>query len=332
MQLTPIRHVAIIGSGIAGLSLAIGLQTMGIKVSLLDKSRGPGGRLSSKRVPGGSVDIGAQYFTIRNPRFQQFLDQYAGTESYRKWTPVLFYEQEPGLPQPFQVAERYVGVPRMTGVSRALSQHVEPTYQLRVDRVEQMQQQWQITDDQQNMVGCYDAVVITAPPEQTRELTRTLPVVQQGLTGFAMEPTWTVALLFSQPLSLAFDGMSLKDSVLGWVARDASKPERDSGEWWVLHATSTWSAAHQDDSPEQVIAAMIQAFAERFNHGQTAVEVISHRWLYARPARGCPQSGFLSFHQDRLAVCGDWLNGGRVEGAWESANQLLEHWRKEQLV
>lgn len=332
MQSTPIRHVAIIGSGMAGLSLAISLKFQGVEVTVLDKSRGPGGRLSSKRVPGGSVDIGAQYFTIRNDAFRQFLNQFAGPDSYFQWTPVLFHEQVPGLPEPFRVAQRYVGVPRMTGVSRALSQHINATYQLRVDRVEQMQQQWQIVDDAQSIVGSYDAVVITAPPEQTRELTRQHPQVQTALADYASEPTWTVALQFGNPLSLAFDGMSLKDSVLGWVARDASKPGRDSGEWWVLHANSAWSADHQDDDAEQVKETLVQAFAERFNHGQLPVEVISHRWLYARPARDCPQPGFLSFNDDRLAVCGDWLNGGRVEGAWESAQHLLQHWRGLNLI
>ncbi|MDX1588830.1 MAG: FAD-dependent oxidoreductase [Oleiphilaceae bacterium] len=332
MPLPPIRRVAIIGSGMAGLTMAISLQAQGIEVTVLEKSRGPGGRLASKRVPGGSVDIGAQFFTIRNEAFRQFLDQYAGRDSYRQWTGVLFHEQQPGLPTPYHAAQRYVGVPRMTAVSRALSRHVPVQYQIRADRVVRMQQQWQILEESGHSHGPFDGVVITAPPEQARELVRELPQVKQALQDFAMLPTWSLAMKFREPLRLSFDGMSLKDGLLGWVARDASKPERDSGEWWVVHASSDWSEAHQDDDAPSVEAAMTRAFAERFSHGQTPESVVSHRWLYARPASSETDSGFAAFQDSRLAFCGDWLNGGRVEGAWESADALIRHWRESGLL
>jgi len=324
MRQTAIRQVGIIGSGIAGLSLAIQLQALGVSATVLEKGRGPGGRLASKRVPGGSVDIGAQYFTIRNNGFRDFLDAYAGESSYGQWHGVLFREQAPGLPEPFHAADRFVGVPRMTGISRALSRHVDARYEVRADSLVASGDQWLIRDSEGNDHGPFDAVVVTAPPVQARELVRNQPQVRDALSEFHMWPTWSVAVRYDTPLNLEFDGMSLADSVLGWVARDASKPARDSGEWWVLHATSDWSWEHRNDTAETVMGVMSNAFAERFNHGQHPEDIIAHRWLYARPEAG---SGpvFKAFPEG-LAFCGDWLNGGRVEGAWESADGLLQHW------
>ncbi|HCP22242.1 MAG TPA: FAD-dependent oxidoreductase, partial [Marinobacter hydrocarbonoclasticus] len=60
---TSIRSIAVIGSGLAGLTAAILLGDSGHNVRVFEKSRGPGGRLASKRVANGSADIGAQYFT-----------------------------------------------------------------------------------------------------------------------------------------------------------------------------------------------------------------------------------------------------------------------------
>ena len=57
--------IAIIGTGIAGLSAAQALIAAGQNVELFDKSRGSGGRMASKRTDAGSVDLGAQYFTAR---------------------------------------------------------------------------------------------------------------------------------------------------------------------------------------------------------------------------------------------------------------------------
>lgn len=61
--------IAIIGTGLAGLSAARRLHEAGLPVQLFDKSRGSGGRMSSKRSDCGSLDLGAQYFTARDRQF-----------------------------------------------------------------------------------------------------------------------------------------------------------------------------------------------------------------------------------------------------------------------
>ena len=55
--------VAIIGAGIAGLTAARELVERGAQVKVFEKARGLGGRLSTKRLVWGKLDIGAQYFT-----------------------------------------------------------------------------------------------------------------------------------------------------------------------------------------------------------------------------------------------------------------------------
>ena len=66
------QRVLIIGAGMAGLSCAAALGSVGHAVTLIDKARGPGGRMSTRRVdtPLGQAafDHGAQYFTARDPR------------------------------------------------------------------------------------------------------------------------------------------------------------------------------------------------------------------------------------------------------------------------
>ena len=63
------QQIAVIGGGITGLAAARELAGAGWRVSVYDKGRHPGGRTSSRRVDGGYVDHGAQYFTVRDDRF-----------------------------------------------------------------------------------------------------------------------------------------------------------------------------------------------------------------------------------------------------------------------
>ncbi|MDF5822907.1 NAD(P)-binding protein [Pseudomonas aeruginosa] len=53
--------IAIIGTGIAGLSAAHALRSAGQTVQLFDKGHGSGGRMASKRSEAGTLDLGAQY-------------------------------------------------------------------------------------------------------------------------------------------------------------------------------------------------------------------------------------------------------------------------------
>ena len=61
--------VLVIGAGMAGLIAAAELQRAGRRVLVLDKGRGVGGRLASRRIGEASFDHGAQFITARTPRF-----------------------------------------------------------------------------------------------------------------------------------------------------------------------------------------------------------------------------------------------------------------------
>lgn len=317
--------IAIIGAGIAGLTAALRAREAGFTPMIFEKSRGPGGRLASKRTQdGASVDMGAQFFTVRNPRFKALLADYAGEEALQLWDATLWHENTQGVVDRFHQAQRYVGTPRMTAVTRALSANLAINAGTRITAVTPGPDGWTLTTDQDPQ-GPFSRVIITAPPEQARALLAESLVASLALEDFRMLPCWTLALRFDEALTPGFDGMQLAHECLGWVARNTSKPQRGVAEWWVLHANSAWSATHQDSGSGEVAAAMTTAFRQRFDIRQAASDYLVHRWLYARPAGG-PTPGFLSTAEGGIGLCGDWLAGGRVEGAFESADALAGEW------
>ncbi len=324
----PIRRVAVVGSGLAGLTAAIRLAEKEIEVTVFEKSRGPGGRLASKRVSGGSADVGAQYFTVRNPDFHEFLGQYAGDKSYSEWHGRLGYQTEEGRWQPFPAEPRYVGTPRMTAVTRALSEHVNLKAETRIQLIEQDENRVsRLFDTEGTDHGPFDAVIITAPPAQARDI-----LLESTASELALEldepvrhvqPCWAVAAHFTHPPMDQFDGMRVSSDILSWVANNSSKPGReDDGQWWVLHATSAWSQQNEDTDAEQVIQRMLSAFKAETGASGEPDEVVAHRWLYAK-STDTAEPGCLWFTDERIGLAGDWLSGGRVEGAFNSAEALV---------
>ncbi|WP_111496320.1 NAD(P)/FAD-dependent oxidoreductase [Marinobacter bohaiensis] len=327
-----IRSIAIVGSGLSGLSAGIFLQQAGKAVTLFEKSRGPGGRLAAKRTGDGAVDIGAQYFTVRNPVFRQFLDDFAGPDSYAEWRGRLRHQGDQGQWANFHATERYVGVPRMTAISRRLSQHLDVRAETRVAGLTRDAGQWLLEDTAGGRHGPFDAVLVTAPPAQTRTLLSDSGLDLDGAPGLfddhPLAACWAVAACFADNPCTDADGLGVRHPVLDWAANNSSKPGRAGDDvWWVLHARSDWSERHQDADPQWVTERLLAAFAEVAGVATAPFQTLTHRWLYARTVAGSRPPGYVWDDAQRLGLCGDWLQGGRVEGAFESAEALVRAMR-----
>jgi renalase len=322
--------IAIVGTGIAGLSAAQALIKAGFTVHLFDKSKGPGGRLSSKRSEVGSLDLGAQYFTARDRRFVAQVQQWQTQGCVEEWTPRLYNAIAGELSPSPDEQTRWVGAPRMGAIARASLGHMAAIFSCRITEVFRGKDYWHLLDAEGNSHGPFSHVISAVPAPQATTLLATVPKLAAVAAGVKMDPTWAVALAFSQPLDTPMQGCFVQGGLLDWLACNRSKPGRDATlDTWVLHATSAWSRQHIDLSHADVIEQLQGAFAELLSCPVPAPSFsLAHRWLYARPA-GNHEWGALADADLGIYVCGDWCLSGRVEGAWlsgqEAARKLLEH-------
>ena len=322
--------IAIIGAGIAGLSAAGALVAAGQRVHLFEKSKGPGGRMASKRSDAGSLDMGAQYFTARDRRFVAQLQQWQVRGVVGEWAPMLYQSRGGKLSPSPDEQTRWVGVPRMSALTRGMIEDFPAVYSCRVTEVFRGKDYWHLLDAEGASHGPFSHVVCAVPAPQAAALLSAAPKLAAVAAGVKMDPTWAVALGFDKPLDTRLQGCFVQDSPLDWLACDRSKPGRESDlDTWVLHATSDWSRQHIDLSREAVVEHLHGAFAEMIGCAVPAPSFsMAHRWLYARPASN-HEWGALADADLGLYVCGDWCLSGRVEGAWlsgqDAARRLLEH-------
>ena len=314
--------IAIIGTGIAGLSAAQALTEAGHVVQLFDKSHGSGGRMSSKRSDAGALDMGAQYFTARDRRFVMEVQRWQAQGWAAEWTPQLYHFKDGQLSPSPDEQTRWGGTPRMSAITRALLGELQVQFSCRITEVYRGQEHWHLQDAEGFTHGPFGQVVIATPAPQATALLAAVPKLAAVAAGVKMDPTWAVALAFETPLDTSMEGCFVQDSRLDWLARNRSKPGRDSTlDTWVLHATSDWSRQHIDMAKEAVIEHLHGAFAELLHSAMPAPSFsVAHRWLYARPA-GNHEWGALADADLGMYVCGDWCLSGRVEGAWLSGQE-----------
>jgi hypothetical protein len=313
-------HIAVIGAGIAGLSCATALQHAGFRVSVFDKSGGPGGRMSTRLGAGWQCDHGAQYFTASDPGFRAEVARWEAAGAAAPWFPELLSFDSDGRRRCAPV-QRFVGTPRMTSPATWLASALTLRTETHITALRRDGSAWRLQAQGDGWLDAqYDAVVLALPAPQAAPLLQSVaPQAAQLASAVAMAGCWAVLLEYDTPQQLGFDAAFVNRGPLRWVSRDNSKPGRDGAESWLLHASASWSEAHIDLDPGEVAALLLPAFAEL--GGAPPQQVSAHRWRYASTPQERSE-GFVWEGEQGLGVCGDWLNGGTVEAAWVSGRRL----------
>lgn len=317
--------IAVIGAGIAGLAAARTLADAGFAVHIYEKSRGLGGRAASRRLDRFQFDHGAQYFTARSPQFRSVVAGLLDAGSVAAWTPRIFRLTSDGAREPAADADRFVGVPGMSSLGRALAGDLPVTKGTRISTLHRRGGGWTPVSADENLLEPVEAVIITCPAPQAAELLQSASSdLAAACRSAEMLPCWAAMAAFESPLGLDLDAAFVDDATIAWVAREASKPGRVSTpECWTLHASPEWSAARLEDEADNVAAAMLARFFELAGLARREpATLLGHRWRFARGEQ--PALGNLVDPGARLAIAGDWTRGDRLEDAWLSGIEAAQ--------
>lgn len=319
------KRVAIIGAGISAAACAKQLHAAGIDVSILEKSRGVGGRMATRRVDGDRFyDHGAQYFTARDPRFSQRLAAWVAAGVAAEWSGRIAVVENGAVATKDDSKKRYVGVPNQRSLCQELLSGLSPRFESHIEQIESIGPRWRLVDRTGEAFEAFDAVLVSCPAPQAASLLRgPANKLAQRAASVAMQGCWAVMLGFDRPLEASFDGAFVHGSPLSWIARNASKPGREAfPETWVLHASSEWSQPNLERDPEAVLRELVNAFWHTIGVPEaTPTQAIAHRWRYALPTEPLAER-FLWDGDQRIGACGDWCGGPRVEGAFLSGLEL----------
>ena len=316
--------IAIIGAGIAGLSCANHLAEKDITATVFEKSKGVGGRTSTRRVdPNLSFDHGAQYFTVRNPILQSFVNTWENWGVVSEWKGRIVKLNNKEITGT-EIIPRYVGTPGMTAMAADLAKNLDIKRETKIIEVEHSSSQWILRDETGVAYNGFNHLIVALPAPQTAELLAN-HAIGKIASSTPMAPCWAVLVGFEKKLDVPWDGAFIHDSALSWVARNSSKPGRDATkDCWVLHANAEWSAKHLEDSPESVIRLLLESFTNASGENLPAqIYKTAHRWRYSI---GGSFINPRDLHDESigLTICGDWVNGGRFEGAFLSGITAAE--------
>lgn len=328
--------IVVIGAGIAGATCAWALSSSGCAVHVADKSRGAGGRLSTRRIewldPQGQrriarVDHGAPAFTAADTAFRQFLADAVPPGGVAPWRPAL----APGSRLLDDIGPLLLPQPDMPSLCRGLLRDVPTTFSFAVDRLVRLPDGWLVEAAGQALPGCFDAVVLAVPPAQAAPLLAPHRRDWAQRASLAlMQPCWTLIGVSRRTVgNLDWDVARPEQGLLAWVMRSDARPGRErtvDQSHWVAHARGGWSRQHLEQSADWVRDRMLSAVQDCVGEPVDWLHAVVHRWRYAlpQPPGVAPQQPCWWDGARGLGACGDFFGGTGVEGAWQSARALVE--------
>lgn len=301
-------RIAVVGAGIAGVACARALVGRGHEVTVLDRGRVPGGRMASRRFDDGRyTDMGASYFTVGDPGFQEVVDGWAARGLARPWTDT-FAVWDGGTVSDKPGPVRWAAPGGLRSLVADLAEGLDVRYGVHVERAGRGQ-----VDGEP-----FDAVVLAMPDPQA------LALLDPGLTperavlqSRAWEPVLVLAARWAQR-SWDWEGLFVHGSdVIEWVADDGAR-RGDGAPVLTAHSTPSFASTRLA-VPADAADAMVEGLAALgISAPQQVLRV--QRWTYAKPAGDPREQPFLL--EDGLGFCGDGWGRSRVEGAWLSGTLL----------
>jgi hypothetical protein len=304
-------QTVIVGAGISGLLAARMLHDAGARVTVLEKSRGLGGRLATKRVGDAVFDQGAQYFTVKDPRFSAWVE---------KWDAAGLV-----IPWPGGRHRRHVGRPSMTAVPKALAEGLDIKREHKVTALGCCGDHWCV--DVENH-GCLRAerLILTAPvPQclamlQAGDYTLPEPLLSQ-LQALTYDPCLALLVTLAGPGRLSVDGVKRESGDIRWAADNQTKGVSPNVSAVTLHLSPDFSEAHYGRTETEVLE-LVRAEAEELI-GASISGATLHRWKFGRARTTYPEP-FVWWQEEALGFAGDAFGGPRVEGAALSGLALAE--------
>ncbi len=339
------QRFVVVGAGLSGLAAARTLVDRGNEVVVLDKGRTPGGRATTRRGPGQrSFDHGAQFFTARGGWLTSRLDAWEKDGVVQPWAPRIEAEEGPAATNANREIARkretwWVGTPGMGSIAAHLARGLDVRTGSTVGSLLRAHDRWRIAgvtaaaargEAGQAFEHVSDGLIVSVPaPQCVALLGEAIASSELGARAAAarLEPCWAVMVALRADGEAAADLLTSEDAPLAWAAREASKPGRTAIEGenlWTLHASPAWSRAHLEADPPDVASFLAAALVERLAviHRREGlrcpraqvIHAAAHRWRYAR-ASSSPHLGCLHDEALDMAICGDWLESARLEGA-----------------
>lgn len=316
--------VAVIGAGLTGLTCAQHLQQMGYQVVVLEKSRGLGGRVATRRLHNTWADHGTAYFTQEDTQTAALVQHWRDRGILQPWINQDFVWVDGNLCPGEVGSQRYVSPLGITAIAKALAKGLEIWRGQRVEAIAPTDSHtWAFTLEpvagEPVRALTARSVVVTAPAPQAAALLDPLQsqgvpaeffravqsvTYQSNLTAIALYPSARQVDLAQVP----WRSVQLNHPHLAWVTVDSSKQPHPAQPIVTLHGSTSLSNQFLDAPDLEPAGKLLldSAAASLLVWLAKPAVLQLHRWRYALPQNPLSAACLSTTNPLPLVCGGDW--------------------------
>lgn len=317
------KDIAVIGAGFSAATLCYFIEK---DLDFYEKSRGVGGRCSTRRVDNvGLFDHGLQYIKSQNKEFKKFL------KDYSIWKGNFKIFQNNQLIDDLD-KERIIHENGNNSLVKNLFRNKNVIFNKELKSLEKKSDHFNLTfkdDTQEN----YKTVIISAPFQQAYNLTKQFTEDYFSKFNFSMQPNLTLMIALNKGLKLNLSAISFEDDdVLGFAANENTKKKdliNKDLELWTIQSSLKYAIKNiyeYRNNKQNLIDEILKSFSIKLKVDikKDNIEYSDiHGWLYAYNQKVTAPNCY--WDKDlRLGICGDWFSGGNAENAFTNAKQLAK--------
>lgn len=337
--------IGIIGAGIAGLAAGRLLAKSGHEVTIIEKSRGYGGRMATRYAGKESktkLDHGLSYFTANSPEFQSFVDELLEQDLIKRWGEDLalfdgenFYEKSPNLENKVSFA----ATEGMNSIGKYLSRWVDVRTETLAGGLTHLganrskKRTWMINLTASNTFEA-DAVIIATPAPQAYGILQTstnevqaLKIIRE-IDEISYSPCYSLMVGYGDSEIPEWEGVHCQNSMVQFISNEASKKAEKQECSLVVQTTPGFTRSMYGQKDENIIKEILDHLSSIIGSWSATPEWSQlHYWRYSRAEKVLDRSFMeLDFDDAPLALIGDYFNGNSVDDAYRSGFLLAKEW------
>lgn len=312
------KSCIIIGAGLSGLTAAHELIKNNWEVTILDKGRGVGGRMATRRAGEARFDHGTQYFSTKTTNFQAFAQNIIQKNIAKEWN---LQESDKTFSHP-----RVIGINGMNTIPKFLAEGLTIKTNEKVISISEIENGCKVSTEAGNFYEA-NALICTAPAPQAIELLQKSEMALSDiktLQSIEYQPCIAVmASLKAQTNIPSPGGISLENSNVSWVADNFQKgisPIFSA----TIHANPAFSLAHFDDDLTQIGHQLLSEITDLIPADSVESYQV-HRWRYSLASERYTEN-YLTSNSTKfpLIFAGDGFGIGNIEGAYISGKSAAQ--------
>jgi renalase len=339
-----IFDVAVIGAGLAGLTCAQELRQAGYSVVVIEKSRGVGGRVATRRLEGTVADHGVRYLHAQGPHSQQLITNLCAMahKTLQLWTDRVYEWDQNGLSAVPQSC--YIAPGGMNGVGKSLAEGLEIWLNRRVENLTPLAKNWLLRLEAMNNVETTTplelnakVVVMAIPAPQASILLNTIAGISgeflAQVDGVKYDPCITVMAGYPSHYQQDLEQLNPSWSAigfpqhpdLGWVGIDSSKRENPKQPVFVVQSSAKFAEKYLETTELQPVGEeLLNSAAQILLPWLKSPQWLQiHRWRYAFCRNFLSVPSLITINPLPLICAGDWCGGDNIEGASRSGKSAV---------